>query len=455
VWDFAEANPFSASAGNYSNAIDWIVKALANTPALGPAEITQGDAVTSDYVFPSFVISTDPPYYDNIPYADLSDFFYVWLKRTAGPIWPDLFRRLQTPKSEELVAAAYRQGGREQSERHFVEGMGRALRAMRAGCDPNLPLTIFYAFKQSERTADGFSSPGWATFLQAVLDAGLVVDGTWPLRTELANRMRGIDANALASSIVLACRCRPSTATSTTRRDFVAELRRELPKALDRMRAAGLHPVDKPQSALGPGMEVFSKYAPVREADDSAMTVPRAIALINQVRGEIDHADAGALDAATRFAIDWFVSFGWAERDAGEAIKLAQSYDLTEKQLRDGGLLVAERGKARLLRRGEMKDDWRPSRDTTLTTWELAQALNRALNDRGGAAEAGALLREAQALAVDARWLTGRLFGIAEDRRMPEEARSWGRLSEAWDEIMAAADRGSEPAAAGAQSELF
>ena len=341
------------------------------------------------------------------------------------------------------------------AEREFMFGMSQALAVMRAESAPEVPLAIYYAFKQSEKSEDGVSSAGWASFLQAVMHSGLMVDGTWPMRTESEERLVGNNANALASSIVLVCRPRAENAKTTTRRDFVAELRRELPEALARMRAAGVHPVDIPQSALGPGMAVFSKYAAVREADDSSMSVSRAIALINQVRGEISHADSGDLDAPTRFALDWFEAYGWGAKGAGEAIKLAQSYDLAEKGLRDAGILITDRGDARLVRRNELPADWRPSRDRYLTAWELVQALNRALNDGGGVNAAGDLLGEARDLGAAALWLTGRLFSLAEDRRMTDEALGWGRLAEAWDAIEAAADRAERPAVAPTQLDLL
>lgn len=261
------------------------------------------------------------------------------------------------------------------------------------------------------------------------------------MRTELANRMRGHESNALASSIVLVCRPRSEDAPIINQRSFMAELRRDLPEAIGRMRAAGIHPVDIPQAALGPGMKVFSQYAVVREADDSRMSVGKAIALINQVRGEIDHADAGDLDAATRFALDWFAAYGWANHESGKAIQLAQSYDLTERGLREAGVLITKGGQARLLRRAEIPSDWRPATDRTLTAWELAQALNRALNDGGGVIAAGTLLAGARELGGAVHWLTARLFAVAEDLRLADEARGWGRLSEAWAEIENAADR--------------
>ena len=466
VWDFAEANSFADAGGSFDTALDKIAMALAAAPAKGSGAIYQIDAAKNGYPVRPVTVSTDPPYYDNIGYADLADFFYVWLRRSLNSIWPELFRRLQTPKDEELVATAYRVTNgvgmsrrigslddpilvgwdalspKDQADREFMWGMGQALTAMRKAATREAPLAIYYAFKQSEASDDGVSSVGWAAFLQAVVNAGLVVDGTWPVRTESPGRMRGQDSNALASSIILVCRLRSETAGTARARDFLAELRRELPEAIARMRAAGLHPVDIPQAALGPGMAVFSRYAAVREADDSAMSVGRAIILINQVRGEIDHAESGDLDAATRFALDWFTAYGWTGFDSGKAIQLAQSYDLTERGLRDTGVLITERGQARLLRRAEMPEGWRPSRDRTLTTWELAQAINRALNEGGGISAAGALLAEARELTGAAYWLTGRLFAIAEDRRMADEARGWGQVSEAWDGIEAAADRG-------------
>ncbi len=455
VWDFAEANAFADAGGSLETTLDKIAMAVAAAPTEGDGAIFQINAPANSYPIHPVAISTDPPYYDNIGYADLSDFFYVWLRRSLGSVWPDLFRRLQTPKDDELVATPYRHGGKAGAEAHFMAGMKLALTAMAAASAPEIPLAIYYAFKQSEKSEDGVSSPGWASFLQAVVESGLMVDGTWPMRTESPGRLIGKDTNALASSVVLVCRPRTVDAHTTTRRDFVTELRRDLPEALERMRKAGVHPVDLPQSALGPGMAVFSKYAMVREADDSPMSVSRAINLINQIRGEIAHADSGDLDAVTRFALDWFESFGWNTKDAGEAIKLAGSYDLTEKGLRDAGVLVTERGDARLVRRQEIPSDWRPSRDRTLTAWELAQALNRALNDGGGIAEAGSLLAEAREFGAAAYWLAGRLFAMAEDRRMTDEARGWGKLSEAWDAIEAAADRTEPPPVAAVQTEMF
>lgn len=454
VWDYCEANYLAKSSASIDTCVGVVADALQRTPANVPGSINQWPAQSKSFAKP-VLFSTDPPYYDNIGYADLSDFFYVWLKRSVGDVWPDLFRRLQTPKDDELVATPYRHGGREAAESHFMKGMGEALAAMAKANEPSCPMAIYYAFKQSEKSEEGVSSAGWSSFLQAVVDSGLMIDGTWPMRTESEERLIGNNANALASSIVLVCRPRPADARAATRRDFVTELRRELPDALARMQAAGVHPVDLPQSALGPGMAVFSKYGIVREADDRPMSVSRAITIINQVRGEIAHADSGELDAPTRFALDWFEAYGWNSKDTGQAIMLAQSYDLTERGLRDAGVLTTEGGEARLVRRSEISEGWRPSRDRALTTWELTQALNRALNDGGGVAAAGVLLGEARDLAAPAYWLTGRLFTLAEDRRMTDEAIGWGRLAEAWDAIEAAADRTDRPVAAPTQLDLL
>jgi putative DNA methylase len=466
VWDYCEANYLAKSSAASETCIEVVASALERTPAMGTGKVDQLDASANGYPVRPIVISTDPPYYDNIAYADLSDYFYVWLRRSLVDVWPELFRRLQTPKAEELVASPYRAPDRaemvrrsgseddpllidwdqlspkDRAEREFMVGMKQALRSMRNAATSDVPLAIYYAFKQSEKSQDGVSSAGWASFLQAIVGSGLLIDGTWPMRTESEERVNGSGTNALASSIILVCRQRPETARTVSRRDFLAELRREMPEAVARMRAAGIHPVDIPQAALGPGMKVFSQYAAVREADDSAMPVGRAITLINQVRGEIDHAESGDMDAATRFALDWFAAYGWNAHASGQAIQLAQSYDLPERALREAGVLVTDRGEARLVRRAEMAADWRPSRDRNLTTWEMAQALNRALNDGGGVAEAGALLAEARELSGPIRWLVARLFALSEDRRMSDEARGWGHLSEAWVEVEAAADRG-------------
>lgn len=282
VWDYAETNVFSNSTGNWNACVDWVWKVVNAAPVTGTqTAVIQQNAAGETQLANDAVIATDPPYYDNIGYADLSDFFYVWLRRTLREIWPDLFRRILVPKDEELVATPYRHGSKTEAERFFMKGIGNALANMYASGRDDYPVTIYYAFKQSEVAKEGLTSPGWATFLQAVFEAGYVIDGTWPVRTELLNKILSINANVLASSIVLVCRNRPLDAPVVTRREFVSQLRSTLPDALKTIRAGGVGPVDMAQASLGPGMGVFTSASKVLEPDDTPMTVRTAISLIN------------------------------------------------------------------------------------------------------------------------------------------------------------------------------
>ena len=391
VWDFAEPNVFSEAAGDYGISVGNLLKAVGTLPRnRAPAAVVRQDAAGETNLVDDAVVATDPPYYDNIGYADLSDFFYVWQRRALRDVWPDLFRRVLVPKEEELVATPYRHGGKDAAERFFMEGMGKALANMHASSKDDFPVTVYYAFKQAEVAAEGLTSPGWATFLQAIFDAGYLIDGTWPVRTELTNRTIGLGANVLASSIVLVCRKRLVDAPVITRREFVARLRLELPGALARIREGGVGPVDMAQAAIGPGMGVFTAASRVLEADDSRMTVRTAIALINQVRDEISGEEASGYDADTRFCIDWFDTFGLAEGKSGEAITVAQAYGIGIGDLETAGVFQAEGGTARLRRREELPADWEPATDKRLTDWECAQHLARVLESPTGGIEAAA-----------------------------------------------------------------
>ncbi len=387
------------------------------------------------------LICTDPPYYDNIGYADLSDFFYVWQRRTLHDVWPDLFRRVLAPKDEELVATPYRHGGKEAAERFFMDGMGKALRNMHASGRDDFPVTIYYAFKQSEVAKEGLTSPGWATFLQGVVDAGYLIDGTWPVRTELSNRTIGLGANALASSIVLVCRKRPAAAPVITRREFVARLREVLPDALARIREGGVGPVDIAQASIGPGMGIFTAASRVLEPDDSPMTVRTAIALINQIRDEISGEEATGYDAETRFCIDWFEAFGMDSKDAGDAIIMAQAHDIGIDDLATAGTFRARGGAARLLRRDELPADWDPVADNRLTDWECAQHLARVLDSETGGIGAAASLyaRMGSERSGNARLLAYRLYDICERKGRAAEAQVWNMLAQEWPAIEAAA----------------
>ena len=442
VWDFAEPNVFSEAAGDYGTSVGNLLKAVGTLPRnRAPAAVVKQDAAGETNLIEDAIVATDPPYYDNIGYADLSDFFYVWQRRTLRDVWPDLFRRVLVSKDEELVATPYRHGGKEAAERYFMEGMGKALANMhRSGADA-FPITIYYAFKQSEVAKEGLTSPGWATFLQAVVDAGYLIDGTWPVRTELSNRTIGIGANALASSIVLVCRKRSPDAPVITRREFVARLRSELPEALAKIREGGVGPVDMAQAAIGPGMGVFTAASKVLEADDSPMTVRTAIALINQVRDEISGEEATGYDPDTRFCIDWFDTFGMAESKSGEAITMAQAYGIGIGDLETADVFTAKGGTARLFRRDELPVGWDPATDRRLTDWECAQHLARVLESPEGGIEAAARLyaRMEPERAEAARLLAYRLYDICERKDRTAEAQVWNMLAGEWPALEAAA----------------
>ena len=442
TWDFAEGNPFSRSSGNWTNNVEWVGKAVQSASGSGErACVIQQDAASGTPLAKGAIFSTDPPYYDNIGYADLSDFFYVWQRRTLRSVWPDLYRRVQVPKEEELVATPYRHGGKNAAERFFLRGMGQALRNMHESGSNEFPVTIYYAFKQSEAAKEGLTSPGWATFLQAVADCGYVIDGTWPVRTELLNRTIAMGANALASSIVLVCRKRSSTAPTVTRRELVAQLRATLPDALTKIRAGGVGPVDIAQATLGPGMGVFTAAARVLEPDDTPMTVRTAIALINQMRDEISGEEATSYDADTRFCIDWFDAFGFDEGDSGDAITMAQAYNIGIVNLQAAGVFTARGGRARLLQRDELEENWDPSKDTRLTGWECAQHLARVLESPDGGIEAAARLyaKMDSERSDSARMLAYRMYDICERKNRPQEAQTWNMLAQEWPALETAA----------------
>ncbi len=459
VWDYPESNTFSGMAGDYSTTILNMMRILDSDAFSTPSFVRIRNAADCRDEEEITVFSTDPPYYDNIGYADLSDYFYVWLRRSLRPIHPDLFRRLLTPKAEELVATPYRHGGKDQAEQHFMEGMSAALHAMRNASD-GLPLAVYYAFKQSEIAQDGVFSPGWTAFLQAVVDSGLQVDGTWPVRTELSNRMIASGTNALASSVVLVCRARPEDAPSTSRRDFLRELKPIMRAAIEAHQRTGIPLPDRRQAALGPGIGIFSKYAAVREVDDSRMSVATAHGLINREIDEVLNEGSEALDSESRFALDWFALNGYrnVRGGAGIAIGMLMGLNLSEAQINRSGLFRARGGDAKLLERGEMQQDWRPSTDETFTVWEMAQHLARVfLAQEGGTEAAGRILAEGRDTASEVLLVAERLFAMATDRGEAEEALVWNQLQTAWPDIERAADRAEEAGIGRAptQAELF
>lgn len=457
TWDFCEGSYFGDSSASFTTIVRTISAVIEHQRLTGVGSISNIDAPKNGYPVRPCVINTDPPYYDNIGYADLSDFFYIWLRRSLAPIWPDLFRRLTTPKVEELVATPYKHGGKENAEEFFMKGMGEALTAMRKAATDGEPLAIYYAFKQSEAAQDGVTSAGWASFLQAVVDAGLVVDGTWPMRTESAGRLIGNKANALASSIVLVCRKRAEGAPVITRSDFVRALRKEMPDAIDDIRKAGVGPVDMQQSVIGPGMGIFSRHAVVLEDDDSAMPVKTALSLINRVWEEIDQELDAAFDAETQVALAWFATYGFDSRQSGELITLANAKNIGTNALFESGVFKDLKGKTALTLRDELPKGWTPATDKSLTVWECVQHTARVLNaEDGGGAAAGRLVAQMGPKAAEARALAYRLFEIATQKGWAAEALIYNELAQEWPRLEDLASSVQYRATtATAQAELF
>ena len=371
--------------------IDWVQKSLRAFCPKGIGKIEQCDAQTVDLP-QCAIISTDPPYYDNIGYADLSDFFYCWMKPALRETYPDLFEILATPKSEELIATPYRHDGKAGAEAFFLNGMSKAIANMVLQSSPDYPAAIYYAFKQSEIAQEGISSTGWATFLQAVLEAGYAVVGTWPIRTEKPGRMISVGTNALANSVVLVCRKREDSSETISRSEFIGALKRELPRAMEELQKANISPADMPQSAIGPGMGIFSRCEAVLEADDSPMTVKTALQLINRELDEYLGGIQGEFDADTRFAITWFEQTGMAAGDYGIANSIATARGISVDSVKHAGIVESAAGKVRILKRDEIDAGWDPAADTHLTVWECCQHLIREL-EQGGEQAAALILR--------------------------------------------------------------
>lgn len=436
VWDFAEANPFSTSTANWTGACEWVARVVELTPARGSADVRQLDA-SSSIEAGAFIVSTDPPYYDNVPYGDLSDFFYVWLRRSLKSVYPDLFSTMLVPKNQELVADAHRFGGSRTEARDFFEkSIGRAFSNLYGSVDPDIPATIFYAFKQAESDSDGtsVSSTGWATMLRGLLDAGFAITGTWPVRSERPGRLRETGSNALASSIVLTCRPRSIEASLTTRKEFLARLKTELPDALRALQNGNIAPVDLAQAAIGPGMAIFSRYEKVVEANGESMDVRTALELINAALDETLAEQEGEFDSDTRFAIEWFRQHGLNEGPFGQADVLARAKNTSVRGLDEAGVLSSRAGKVRLLRRDELPEDYEPVSDPRRTVWEITQQLIKRLEERGEE-EAAQLLRSVGGLGDVARDLAYRLYGICERKGWAQEARGYNALVVSWPEL--------------------
>lgn len=445
TWDYAELNPFSDAVGNWRNHVEWVSDVLDQLPLSVPdGAALQLDA--SDFSRADVVVSTDPPYYDNIGYADLSDFFYVWLRPALRQSFPDTFATVLVPKENELVACPYRHGNKDKAEQFFLAGMRRVLQRLTSAASDNVPVTIYYAFRQSEAREAGTSSTGWETFLTAVCESGHVLMATWPMRTEREGRSNEQDTNALASSIVLVCRKRPDDAPTTTRGDFRRMLRKELPDALKKLQQGNIAPVDVAQASIGPGMAIFSRHKHVLEADGKPMTVRSALQLINEVLDEYLASGEGDFDPYTRFAITWYEQHGWNPGPFGEAETLAKARNVAVSGVVEAGICKSAAGKVRILKRDEMRPiDYDPAADQTPTVWEYTQHLIRNLETDGEEAAAYLLKRLGPSADVT-RELAYRLYNTCERRKWAEDARSYNGLILAWPELeKLVTQMGSEP----------
>lgn len=440
TWDFAEGNPFCTSSGAWAPSVEWVARVIDFVPSAPAGMVFQADAATQDISLHS-VVSTDPPYYDNIGYADLSDFFYVWLRRSLQPVYPELFATLAVPKAEELVAAPYRHGNKERAEAFFLEGMTQAMHRLVEQTHPSFPVTIYYAFKQSETASDeGTASTGWETFLEAVIHAGFALSGTWPARTEMTFALKK-DLAALASSIILVCRARAADASPATRRDFVIALKAELPQALANLQRGNIAPVDLAQAAIGPGMAVYTRYSKVLDAEGRPLSVREALALINQTLDEALAEQEGDFDPDSRWAVTWFEQSGFEGGEYGVAETLSKAKATSVDGMARAGILVSKGGKVRLLRPNELPADWDPATDPRLTAWEVVHHLIRVLEE-GGEGAAAVLVAKLGAKAELARELAYRLYTICERKKRAPEALSYNGLVQSWPEIVRLAQEG-------------
>jgi putative DNA methylase len=439
TWDFAETNPFSDSTGNFQGQVEWTAGALDRVSATPAAEVLQADAASRSYA--GALISTDPPYYDNIGYSDLSDYFYVWLRRSMREIHPSLLSTILVPKAEELVANPHRHGGKDGAKKFFETGFEQVFGHARRSAMDDFPIAVYYAFKQSEADEGGQASTGWETILGSMVRAGWRVTATWPVRSEMGNRMISSGSNALASSVVLALRPRPEDAAVTDRRGFIAAMKRELGPALRELQQGGIAPVDLPQSAIGPGMAVFSRYAKVIESDGSEMSVRSALARINEVLDELLTEQEGDFDPTTRFAIAWYRGNGYEAGAFGDAENLARARATAVSAMERGGILSARAGKVQLYRPANLPDAYDVTTDQHTSAWEALQHTIRVQETKGIPA-AGAFLHDASRRsdgAVDldlVKELAYLLFQVAEKNGWTKDAISFNSIATSWSELL-------------------
>lgn len=437
IWDYAEANPFSNSSGCFDNMLEWVVKCLQELPASHQGTASQQDAQT-DSGLRHLVISSDPPYYDNIGYADLADFFYIWMRHSLRQTYPSLFRTMLVPKTEELVATPYRfAGSREKARDFFEDGMLEACRQMHTAAREDVPVTLYYAYKQTESDSEGVASTGWETMLTAIIQAGFTITGTWPMRTEMANRSVASKTNALASSIVLVCRKRPADASLCSRRNFLMELKRELRLALKILQESNIAPVDMAQAAIGPGMAVYSRYAQVLEANGKPMSVRTALQLINQELDLYLAEQEGELDTESRFCVALYSQYAFNDMKFGDADVLARARNTSVDTLARMHLVVAEKGIVHLTERQNLPKAGSRSRETIwLLTQQLTHVMQRSDGGVEGCANVVARLRQQDSSAPDrARDLAYHLYSLAEKKGWTQEAYVYNSLVVAWPDI--------------------
>lgn len=436
IWVYAEANPFSTSSGNFLGQVDYLANAIERLPAQGAATVVQRDA----RVLPTdekVVVSCDPPYYDNVPYADLSDFFYVWFRRTLQDLHPELFSTLLVPKAEEMIAEPARQGSWDEAAAFFEDGLRQTFSRIRDAQHADFPFTMFYAFKQTEEKDDGAGqvSTGWETMLQGLIDAGVAITGTWPMRTKQAGGLRQVGRAALASSIVLVCRPREASAGIASRQSFIATLREELPEALRQLQLGNVAPVDLAQASIGPGMAVFSRFARIVESDGSSMGVRAALSLINQVLDGVMADQEADFDRDTRWAIAWAEQFGLDVGSAGTAETLCSAKGTSIAGLKDAGILEQDGNRCWLKGPEDLDANWDPAADDRLTVWEIVHHLLRVLSDDGEVGAAG-VLSKVRSHADAARELAYRMYAISERRGRTEQAVRYNSLVAAWPELL-------------------
>ena len=452
TWDYVESNPFSHSSGNFLGQLKGVAEALERTPADNGGSADQLSAKLRDYS--GLVVSTDPPYYDNIGYSDLSDFFYVWLRRCLHGVHPSVVSTMLTPKAEELVANPYRHDGKENAAKFFVDGFNTVFHRVRHGANPDVPMTVYYAYKQQEAGREGTSSTGWHTLLDGLIGAGWKVTATWPVRSERRGRMLSIGTNALASSIVLACRPRPGDAPTTTQRAFVQRMKCELPGALHTLMQGDIAPVDLAQAAIGPGIAVFSRYAHVRSASGGDIGAREALELINRTLDEVLGDQESEFDPDTRFAVRWYRQYGWRAEQSGIADQLARTTQTSIAELQRGGIFTTAGGKGRLLRIRELDAQWDPASDSRLSIWEATLRLAALLESKGLEKVAELVAKLPAAIPLSAiKELGFLLFHEAERKGDGADAQALNALVTSWGDVSLKA-RQHPSAPTGTQSEL-